>query len=101
MGKDVQGMCPKTTNDVCQTLQTVLDLDKLCKDLRDEHNYVACVSNNAGRYLCEFTFYQSLNVNQNRTLFIHVPDFNVYPTDVTAQGLFHVICWLLDNHKRS
>ena len=32
------------------------------------------VSSNAGRFLCEYIFYTSLNIDHTRTIFIHVPN---------------------------
>lgn len=98
--KDVNDNCPKP-NDQCCFLSTSLDVAKLCQDLKEKHDCIACVSKDAGRYLCEFIFYQSLSVNQYRTLFIHVPDFDIYPSEKTAKELFNIICWLLDNHQQS
>lgn len=98
--KDIKDNCPEVCND-CKILNTTLDVDKLCQDLKEKYDCTACPSNNAGRYLCEFIFYHSLNINQNKSLFIHVPDLDVYPSDKTAQELFNIICWLLDNHQQS
>lgn len=55
-------------------LKTHIDVDKLCNDV-NQKGCLAMVtkSYNAGRYLCEYTFYASLCQNASRTIFVHVP----------------------------
>ncbi|GBP22609.1 hypothetical protein EVAR_13889_1 [Eumeta japonica] len=42
-------------------------------------------------YLSEYMYYTSLSVDPTRTLFVHVPDNNIYPPDVTARGLERIV----------
>ncbi|KAK6642733.1 hypothetical protein RUM43_004235 [Polyplax serrata] len=53
-------------------------------------------STNAGRYLCEFTFYTSLNINKMRTIFVHVPNFDKgYSVQQLASVIKEIILLLL------
>ena len=48
----------------------------------------ACLSNNAGRYLCDFVYYKSLHEMKGRGLFVHVPDLGkVYTVKQMTQAL--------------
>lgn len=57
------------------------------------------------RYLCEFTYYKSLQINQYRTLFVHVPPLGKpYSAQEIATGLLDIInCALeqLDNCNKN
>uniref|UniRef100_A0A6V7M2K8 Peptidase C15 pyroglutamyl peptidase I-like protein n=1 Tax=Bracon brevicornis TaxID=1563983 RepID=A0A6V7M2K8_9HYME len=96
--KDITEKCPiEIDSNEITTLQCInvgLNIDKICKKLSEEHSIL--ISDNAGRYLCEFTFYQSLSINPNRALFVHVPDFHVYPCQTTEKELFNLICCTLE-----
>jgi pyrrolidone-carboxylate peptidase len=43
------------------------------EDASEEGVLMCQASDDAGRFLCEFIYYTSLRINQNATLFIHVP----------------------------
>lgn len=43
------------------------------------------------RYLCEYIYYTSLSVDNTRTLFIHVPDISIYPSEITAKALEKIL----------
>ncbi|XP_050541180.1 pyroglutamyl-peptidase 1 [Daktulosphaira vitifoliae] len=76
--EDINGICPDSrclAND--SKLETCLSIDCL-KD------YDICVSQDAGRYLCEYIYHKSLTINKNQTIFIHVPELS---EDNTAQKL--------------
>ncbi|XP_008551584.1 pyroglutamyl-peptidase 1 [Microplitis demolitor] len=97
--KDIKECCPCEDGDEdCKKFMTTeIDVDNICEEVNKKGVCKACVSDNAGRYLCEYTYYQSLRVQCKRTIFVHVPDFNVYPTSLTAQGLDTIVCHLLEN----
>lgn len=89
---DINDKCP-TDASPC-VLETGIDVEQLCREINDKsiaNGCKACVSNDAGRYLCEFIFYQSLCIQPERTLFVHVPDSDVYESRVTAGGLYDII----------
>ncbi|XP_036940044.1 pyroglutamyl-peptidase 1-like [Acanthopagrus latus] len=55
-------------------IQSVLDMEKVCKRVNDSALGVTLsVSEDAGRYLCDYTYYTSLHLGQGRAAFIHVP----------------------------
>lgn len=44
------------------------------------------------RYLCEFIFYKSLQINRERTIFVHVPPVGrPYSAEEVASGLVDII----------
>ncbi|CAN7944682.1 unnamed protein product, partial [Ixodes hexagonus] len=62
------GSCPQQ-----KLLRTTFDLDSLCKKLKAASCQVPVqVSSDAGRFLCEFIYYTSLNISPS-TVFVHVP----------------------------
>lgn len=55
-------------------ISSVLDMETVCKRVRESGIDVAVtVSKDAGRYLCDYTYYTSLYLGQGRSAFIHVP----------------------------
>ncbi|KAH0546121.1 pyroglutamyl-peptidase 1 [Cotesia glomerata] len=95
--KDVKQCSPCEGSDCEVALATEIDVKKICEEVNKKKFCEACVSDDAGRYLCEYTYFQSLRVQCKKTIFVHVPDFDVYPTSVTAQGLDSIVCHLLEN----
>ncbi|XP_057663936.1 pyroglutamyl-peptidase 1 [Diorhabda carinulata] len=71
---------------------TEIDVDRICNRLNGTGKIEACLSEDAGRYLCEFIYYTSLNVDSSRTLFIHVPPLNEpYTAKELSEGLIEII----------
>ncbi|CAH0724130.1 unnamed protein product, partial [Brenthis ino] len=93
--------CP--ANHVCTAegairIHTKLDVERICKEFNEnnpQNDTGAIVSKDAGRYLCEYIYYTSLSVDNKRTLFIHVPDMNIYSSEQTAKALESILdlCW--------
>lgn len=55
-------------------VNSVLDMNTVCKRVNDSGLGVTLsVSKDAGRYLCDYTYYTSLQLGQGRSAFIHVP----------------------------
>lgn len=101
---DIHDKCPDETNIECNVVKTRIDVDKLCinaNENTEKSDCRACISHNAGRYLCEYTFYQSLSVEPAKTLFVHVPDFDKYSSIQTAKGLYNILCYLIRDVKCS
>ncbi|XP_055347043.1 pyroglutamyl-peptidase 1-like [Paramacrobiotus metropolitanus] len=70
----VNGWCREDHGEQC--LRTLIDLETLVagEEGRCEDSVLSCqISDDAGRYLCEFIYYTSLTIDPTRTLFIHVP----------------------------
>ncbi|OXU23998.1 hypothetical protein TSAR_006264 [Trichomalopsis sarcophagae] len=95
---DVFDKCPKEENIDHITLKTKCNVQDLCeivsKKLEDK-NCKVCISYDAGRYLCEYIYYQSLSIEEPQVLFIHVPETKIYPIEKTAQGLFEILVQLI------
>lgn len=101
---DINNKCPDETDIECNVIETGVDIDGLCSNMNkncDRSGCKACISQDAGRYLCEYTFYQSLAVEPSKTLFIHVPDFDKYSSIQTAKGLYDILSYLIRNSKYS
>jgi len=99
--KDTLGTCPPdqccvpSRGDIVET--TCLDLEKLMMDVNNDKSLAemeveACVSDDAGRYLCDFVYFKSLHSFSGKSLFVHVPEENKpYTIQQTAEGLRCVI----------
>lgn len=93
---DVQGKIP-TGKECCigteKQFKTNLAIEKLVDDLNTLNIGVDfCTSCDAGLYLCEFSYYTSLCLNEQNSLFVHVPDIGKpYLPKETAQGLCEII----------
>lgn len=101
---DIDKKYPDETNIECNILKTGIDVKELCDNINkncEKHKCEACFSHDAGRYLCEYTYYQSLAIEPTKTLFVHVPDFNKYSSVQTAKGLYDILCYLIRNLKCS
>ncbi|MEQ2231867.1 Pyroglutamyl-peptidase 1 [Ilyodon furcidens] len=55
-------------------INSVIDMDSVCKRVTASGlGVVVSVSKDAGRYLCDFTYYSSLYLSHGRSAFVHVP----------------------------
>uniref|UniRef100_A0A6E8VR54 Pyroglutamyl-peptidase I n=1 Tax=Anopheles coluzzii TaxID=1518534 RepID=A0A6E8VR54_ANOCL len=76
----------------CAMLKTNLNVERLVKELNLETNVECCCSTNVGNYLCGYIYVKSLDVNQDRTLFVHVPEVNEpYTSEQTMTTIYNVI----------
>ena len=70
--RPITGCCVK---DGPEAISTRFDLDSACKALSG--NAVEFrISNDAGRYLCDFIYYKSLHMDKCPVVFVHVPPLN-------------------------
>lgn len=94
---DYFDQCP--ANNTCPQdgairLHTKLNVEKICKEYNDgemDGKTKAVSSKDAGRYLCEYIYYTSLSLDNSRTIFVHVPDMNIYSPEDTARGLEKIL----------
>ncbi|XP_023833465.1 pyroglutamyl-peptidase 1-like [Salvelinus sp. IW2-2015] len=57
-----------------ECIDSVIDMDLVCKRVNSSRLGVAVsVSKDAGRYLCDYTYYTSLYLGNGRSAFVHVP----------------------------
>ncbi|XP_050294487.1 pyroglutamyl-peptidase 1 isoform X2 [Anthonomus grandis grandis] len=73
---DVEEKCLPNSEARCGTdhcLKTGISTKAICERVNKHPKIKACTSADAGRYLCEYIYYISLNQDNKRTLFIHVP----------------------------
>ncbi|CAF0983939.1 unnamed protein product [Adineta steineri] len=68
------GRCVK--KDAPEILTTHLPIADVCARVQRRTNVPVLVSDDAGRFLCEYIYYQSLYIDPKRTAFIHIPDSN-------------------------
>ncbi|XP_011498231.1 PREDICTED: pyroglutamyl-peptidase 1 [Ceratosolen solmsi marchali] len=94
---DIFNNCPEEEDIDSQILKTTCDVKKICEAVNrksDEINCKASISDDAGRYLCEYIYYQSLSIGEPQVLFVHVPDLHIYPSSKTAQGILEILLFL-------
>lgn len=83
-------------------IKTKLNVEGICKDFNNvaEDGISAVTSCDAGRYLCEYIYYTSLSNDSDRTLFVHVPDINIYSSEKTARGLEKILDLCMEHVNR-
>nr|XP_057924120.1 pyroglutamyl-peptidase 1-like [Doryrhamphus excisus] len=74
-------------------ISSVLDMETVCKRVSESGLGVAVsVSKDAGRYLCDYTYYSSLFLSKGRCAFIHVPPLgNPYSSQELGRALQAVV----------
>ncbi|XP_053507152.1 pyroglutamyl-peptidase 1 isoform X1 [Ictalurus furcatus] len=79
-------------------IKSAIDMDVVCKRVNNSDLGVSVsVSKDAGRYLCDYTYYVSLYLGKGRSAFVHVPPLgNPYSAEQLAQALRAVILEMLD-----
>lgn len=90
---DVHGCCgPLATSDT-QCLVTSLDVNTIVKECSCVTMPCIVKSVDAGRYLCEYIFYTSLQTNSAPVLFVHVPvlEENTVTVETLAAALKTII----------
>lgn len=107
---DVTGVCPPAnccvSSDSCQEdkLSCCLDVVELSQAVTEQCKEVgleAVVSEDAGRYLCDFVYYKSLHATQGKSLFVHVPLIDKpYSLPQMTEGLKAVTKNVIDQLQR-
>uniref|UniRef100_A0A8D3CU27 Pyroglutamyl-peptidase I n=1 Tax=Scophthalmus maximus TaxID=52904 RepID=A0A8D3CU27_SCOMX len=79
-------------------ISSVLDMETVCKRVNASDIGVAVsVSRDAGRYLCDYTYYTSLYLGQGRSAFVHVPPLGKpYCSQELGRALQAVVWEMLD-----
>ncbi|EAT46650.1 AAEL002225-PA [Aedes aegypti] len=73
----------------CELLETNLDVDAIAREL---DAVKCCCSREVGSYLCGYIYLKSLDVDRDRTLFIHVPDIGKpYSSEQTKDAIYQVM----------
>lgn len=103
---DVEEKLPEDNSSNCkgpECINTCIDLEEISLQLNSLHKDVTTiVSNDAGRFLCEFIYYNSLCINPERTVFIHVPDINKkYTVPQMSEAVREIILLLLDQLRKN
>ncbi|KAK7888690.1 hypothetical protein WMY93_024250 [Mugilogobius chulae] len=106
--RDNSGRCPDAQCCVAggpDCIDSVIDLESVCKRVNASGLGVAVsVSKDAGRYLCDFTYYTSLYLSHGRAAFVHVPPlgkpYNGEALGLTLQAIVHDILELLEDQEQ-
>ncbi|XP_052390671.1 pyroglutamyl-peptidase 1 isoform X2 [Carassius gibelio] len=79
-------------------IHSVIDMDTVCKRVDSAGLGVSVsVSKDAGRYLCDYTYYRSLFLGEGRSAFVHVPPLGKpYSAEQLARALRAVILEMLE-----
>ncbi|XP_066591234.1 pyroglutamyl-peptidase 1 [Prorops nasuta] len=99
--EDIYNRCPDEITIKSKAIESSINISQLCEHLNNlkEGSCTVSTSTNAGRYLCEYIYYQSLSINPTKTLFIHCPKLTVYPAEKTAKGICDIINYLINTLK--
>ncbi|XP_028672516.1 pyroglutamyl-peptidase 1 [Erpetoichthys calabaricus] len=100
-GLDNCGFCPDghcCVDGGPHCIDSVIDMDSVCKRMAASGLGVAVsVSKDAGRYLCDFTYYTSLYLSHGRSAFIHVPPLGKpYSGEELGRALQAILQEMLD-----
>ncbi|GAB6032405.1 hypothetical protein CHUAL_011042 [Chamberlinius hualienensis] len=100
---DIRGLLPPENcccNDGCapKTLRSAIDMSQVCESVNSSDCRVkSVVSDDPGRYLCDFIYYTSLNIDHTRAAFIHVPPLDrPYSVEQLAIAIKVAILAMLD-----
>lgn len=95
---DIDQTCPPDS--ICVScgpvlLKSVFDLDKVATEVNKNNVGVSVgLSEDPGRYLCDFVYYKSLHGMSGKSLFIHVPDLG---KPYSAKQLTQAIAAIIKN----
>lgn len=95
-GLDNCRFCPGSqccVEDGPESIDSIIDMDAVCKRVTTLGLDVSVtISQDAGRYLCDFTYYTSLYQSHGRSAFVHVPPLGKpYNADQLGRALRAII----------
>ncbi|XP_041617822.1 pyroglutamyl-peptidase 1 isoform X1 [Vulpes vulpes] len=105
-GLDNCRFCPGSqccVEDGPESIDSIIDMDAVCKRVTTLGLDVSVtISQDAGRYLCDFTYYTSLYQSHGRSAFVHVPPLGKpYNADQLGRALQAIIEEMLDVLEQS
>jgi pyroglutamyl-peptidase len=73
-------------------LKSIFDMTQLQETMKSKGMQVDLnVSEDAGRYLCDFTYYLSLSLHQGPVAFVHVPELDKQYSCAELAAALHLI----------
>ncbi|KAI1883059.1 hypothetical protein AGOR_G00241350 [Albula goreensis] len=98
---DTSSFCPDSQCCVeggPECIHSVIDMDSICKRVTASGVGVSLsVSKDAGRYLCDYTYYTSLNLSRGHAAFIHVPPLGKpYSAEELGRALRAILLEMLE-----
>lgn len=105
--RDNSGLCPDAHCCIAggpDCIDSVIDMESVCKRVSASGlGVTVSVSKDAGRYLCDFTYYTSLYLSHGRSAFVHVPPlgkpYNGEALGLALQAIVQNILELLDEQE--
>ncbi|KAJ6647363.1 Beta-alanine-activating enzyme [Pseudolycoriella hygida] len=90
---DSQKICLKNNGIDCDSLSTCIDVEKIVNELNSIlPGEIFASSTKVGNYLCGYIYLNSLDINCDRTLFIHVPPVNLpYTSQQTSDAILAIL----------
>lgn len=87
----------KCVEDAEDTISSEINMQLICDAVNNSDKFTAVVSEDAGRYLCDYSYYTSLYIDRTRCAFIHVPTLDKgYTSEELAQGVRMAILLMLE-----
>ncbi|XP_024049988.1 pyroglutamyl-peptidase 1 isoform X2 [Terrapene carolina triunguis] len=86
-----------------ECIDSIIDMDAVCRRVSTLGlDVTVTISKDAGRYLCDFTYYTSLYQSHGRSAFVHVPPLGKpYTAEQLGRALQAIIEEMLDVLKHS
>lgn len=76
----------------CRGLETKLNVDKITEILNESHSPMFESSCDVGKYLCGYIYLKSLDIDPQRSLFVHVPCIDQpFTVNETANAILKVV----------
>uniref|UniRef100_A0A3Q2DAE5 Pyroglutamyl-peptidase I n=1 Tax=Cyprinodon variegatus TaxID=28743 RepID=A0A3Q2DAE5_CYPVA len=98
---DNRSFCPAShccMENGADSIKSVIDMHTVCKKVNESNiGVTVSVSEDAGRYLCDYTYYTSLHQGRGRSAFVHVPPLGgPYSKTELGRGLQAVVKEMLN-----